>query len=427
MDRSVEVTKELLTKIFAEQSFNDIGVRLWDNSRWPDGGSKRAILVLNHPGALRQMFLPGTEVGLAEAYLYDDFDIEGDIEAVFTLQDKLRTSLTSLYERIRIAWQLLQLPGRQRQDVGERGPAEMRGRQHSIERDRQAIQYHYDVSNEFYQLWLDKRMVYSCGYFKSQQDSLDQAQAQKLDLICRKLRLKPGERFLDIGCGWGGLVIYAAERFGVEAKGITLSEPQARLANERIAAAGLDGCCSVDLLDYREIDEPEAYDALASVGMFEHVGEALLPEYFRQAWQLLRPGGRFLNHGITRRATDPPDPEGSFSDTYVFPDGELTPISTSLSIAERAGFEVRDVESLREHYAMTLRYWVSRLEANHDQALQFVDEPTYRVWRLFMSGSAYGFEHGRLNLHQSLLVRPYENGQSGIPLTRTDIYSNHTV
>lgn len=427
MDRSVEVTKELLKRLFAEQGFNDIGVRFWDNSRWPDGGSKRAILVLNHPGALRQMFLPGTEVGLAEAYLYDDFDIEGDIEAVFALQDKLRTSLTGLFERIRIAWQLLQLPGRQDRAVGQRGPAEMRGRRHSIERDRQAIQYHYDVSNEFYQLWLDKRMVYSCGYFKSQQDSLDQAQAQKLDLICRKLRLIPGERFLDIGCGWGGLVIYAAKQFGVEAKGITLSEPQARLANERIAAAGLDGCCSVDLLDYREIDEPEAYDALASVGMFEHVGEALLPEYFRRAWQLLRLGGRFLNHGITRRATDPPDPEGSFSDTYVFPDGELTPTSTSLRVAEKVGFEVRDVESLREHYAMTLRYWVSKLEANHDQALQFVDEPTYRVWRLFMSGSAYGFEHGRLNLHQSLLVRPYGNGQSGIPLTRADIYRNHTV
>jgi cyclopropane-fatty-acyl-phospholipid synthase len=424
MDRSVEVTKELLNKLFTEQAFKEIGVRFWDNSKWPDGSSKRATLMLNHPGALRQMFLPGTEVGLAEAYLYDDFDIEGDIEEVFALQEELYESSPSLIERIRIAWQLLQLPKHQRQAVGERGPAKIHGRRHSIERDRQAIQYHYDVSNEFYQLWLDRRMVYSCGYFKSPQDSLDLAQAQKLDLICRKLRLKTGERLLDIGCGWGGLVIYAADRFGVEAKGITLSEPQARLANKRIAAADLEGCCSVELLDYRELDEPEAYDALASVGMFEHVGEALLPEYFRQAWQLLRPGGRFLNHGITRRATDPPDPEGSFSDTYVFPDGELTPISTSLRIAEQVGFEIRDVESLREHYAMTLRSWVSRLEENHDQALQFVDELTYRVWRLFMSGSAYGFEHGRLNLHQALLSKPAADGHGEFPLTRDDIYCN---
>lgn len=299
----------------------------------------------------------------------------------------------------------------------------MQGQQHSIERDRQAISYHYDVSNEFYKLWLDERLVYSCGYFHSPENSLDRAQEQKLDHICRKLRLRPGQRMLDIGCGWGGLVIYAARHYGVSAEGITLSEPQAELANERIHQAGLEDRCRVTVNDYRELDESEGYDALASVGMFEHVGEANLPVYFEQAMDLLRPGGAFLNHGITRRATEVPDAMGSFSETYVFPDGELTPISTSLRVAEQVGFEVRDVESLREHYAMTLRRWVRRLEANHQRALQHVSEPTYRVWRLFMSGSAHGFSVGRLNLHQSLLIKVDKQGRSGLPLTRADIYA----
>lgn len=232
---------------------------------------------------------------------------------------------------------------------------------------------------------------------------------------------------MDIGCGWGGLVIYAAEHFGVNAVGITLSEPQAYLANERIMKAGLQDRCRVEALDYRAVDGPESYDALASVGMFEHVGEARLSDYFQQAWRLLCPGGRFMNHGITRNVTYLPDPKDSFSDTYVFPDGELMPISTLLRVAEEIGFEVRDVESLREHYAITLRHWVRRLEAQHAQALQYVDEPTYRVWRLFMSGSAYGFTHGRLNLHQALLVKPDREGLSKLPLTRDDLYSENSI
>lgn len=267
-------------------------------------------------------------------------------------------------------------------------------------------------------------MVYSCAYFLSPEDSLNQAQEQKLEHICRKLRFRPVQRLLDIGCGWGGLVIFAAERYGVEALGITLSQPQADLANERIAHAGLADRCRVEVRDYREVNEVHGYDALASVGMFEHVGESRLETYFQQAWRLLRPGGLFLNHGITRRATDQRRRGRSFSDEYVFPDGELTPISTSLHIAEKVRFEVRDVESLREHYAMTLRHWVRRLEAHHEQALQFVDEPTYRVWRLFMSGSAHGFASGRLNAHQTLLVKPGPEGQSGLPLTRADLYTN---
>jgi cyclopropane-fatty-acyl-phospholipid synthase len=273
-------------------------------------------------------------------------------------------------------------------------------------------------------------MVYSCAYFHAPDEELDTAQECKLDYICRKLRLCPGQRLLDIGCGWGGLVIHATERYGVDATGITLSRPQAELANQRIAEAGLAGCCCVRVQDYREIDEPGVYDALVSVGMFEHVGAALLPAYFAQAWRLLRPGGVFLNHGIASRATlawppgqaDKPQRGPTFSDTYVFPDGELVPINVTLHAAEEAGFEVRDVEGLREHYALTLRHWVRRLEAHHDQAIRFADELTYRVWRLFMSGSAHGFAHGRLNIYQALLIKSDARGKSGLPLTRDDWY-----
>ena len=213
----------------------------------------------------------------------------------------------------------------------------LRGRRHSIERDRQAVRYHYDVSNDFYALWLDRRMVYSCVTFHSPDDDLDTAQEQKLDYICRKLRLQPGQRLLDIGCGWGGLVIYAAKHYGVDATGITLSQPQAELSNARIAGAGLSERCQVLVRDYREMDEPGGYDALVSVGMFEHVGAALLPAYFELAQRLLKPGGVLLNHGIASTMAERPQRGPSFSNTYVFPDGELVPISTTLRAAEGAG------------------------------------------------------------------------------------------
>ena len=421
-DNEVRWTLGMLNELFGDNGGQKVGVRLWDGTPWPDALPRPATIVLNRPGALRRMFLPGTEVGLAEAYLYDDFDVEGDIKAVFGLADSLAQKALGGIRRLGMARDLLRLPAGDRRTMGRRGPAILRDKRHSIQRDRQAVRYHYDVSNDFYALWLDQRMAYSCAYFAMADDDLDTAQVRKLDTICRKLRLHPGQRLLDVGCGWGGLVMHAALHFGVDATGITLSQPQADLANARIAAAGLSDRCRVLAQDYREMDEPDGYDALVSVGMFEHVGAALLPPYFRLAWRLLKPGGVFLNHGIANTMADRPVRGPSFSDTYVFPDGELVPISATLRAAEGAGFEVRDVESLREHYALTLRHWVRRLEAHHEQALQCVDEPTYRVWRLFMSGSAYGFSVGRLNVYQALLVRPDERGQSGLPLTRADWY-----
>jgi cyclopropane-fatty-acyl-phospholipid synthase len=423
MDRSMMTTRRVLAEFLSGLAVTEVGVRLWDGSRWPDENPRPTTLVLNHPGALRRMFLSRNDVGLAEAYLYDDFDIQGDLEPVFPLAEGLAHSAEGLGTKLRLARNLLRLPRNNGRPTVRRGPAQMRGKRHSIERDRRAIEYHYNVSNDFYSLWLDKNMVYSCAYFHTAEDSLDRAQENKLEHICRKLRLRPGQRLLDIGCGWGGLIIYAAQHYGVEATGITLSQPQADLANQRIAQAGLEHRCRAVVRDYRELDEAQGFDALASVGMFEHVGAALLQTYFQQAWRLLRTGGLFLNHGITHRVGDALLQRRTFSSTYVFPDGELVPISSSLQIAESVGFEVRDVESLREHYAFTLRHWVHRLEAEHKRALQFVDEPTYRVWRLFISGSAYGFTIGRLNVHQALLVKPGSKGQSGLPLTRMDLYT----
>ncbi len=264
-------------------------------------------------------------------------------------------------------------------------------------------------------------MVYSCAYFQSPGEDLDTAQERKLEYVCRKLCLQKGERLLHIGCGWGGLVLYAAEKYGVEAVGITPSRPQAELAATRIQNRGLGDRCRVLVKDYRRIEEWGTFDKLVSIGMFEHVGESRLSEYFERAWKLLRPGGVFLNHGIGQMVTGPARRGPSFSDRYVFPDGELLPISTTLRVAEEQGFEVRDVESLREHYMLTLRQWVQRLEAQHEEARRVTDETTYRTWRLFMSGSAYQFRSNEINVYQSLLVRAGE-GKSGLPLTREDWY-----
>ncbi len=427
-DRAKKRTLAILQKLLASYTSRPFAVRLWDGTVWPAeaGQSPHFTLVLTHPGALRRMFLPPTDLTLGEAYIYGDLNVEGDLIAAFRLADYFEHLELGTADKLWFGRQLLALPSTRAPQKG-RQAARLTGAVHSPERDRRAISYHYDVSNEFYALWLDRSMVYSCAYFARTNDDLDTAQTHKLDYICRKLRLQPGEHLLDIGCGWGGLVLYAAQHYGVEAVGITLSQPQVDLAWARIREANLDAAhrCRVELMDYREVPPEHPFDKLVSVGMFEHVGEAKLPVYFEQAWRLLRPDGLFLNHGIACPGTEPRPSKrrDSFSNRYIFPDGELTPISSNLAAAEAAGFEVRDVESLREHYALTLRHWVQRLEAHHDQALRHVDEVTYRVWRLFMSGSADGFEVGRHNVYQSLLVRPEANGQSGLPLTRATLYA----
>ncbi|HLH09710.1 MAG TPA: cyclopropane-fatty-acyl-phospholipid synthase family protein [Terriglobales bacterium] len=408
-----------LDLLFGYDSTDNYQVRLWDGTVWGKAREPQFTLVLNHPGALRSMFLSPSQLTLGEAFIFRDFDVEGDIEAAFWLADRLLNTQRGLAESLRLRAILAKLPSELRPRAVPRY-GQLRGSQHSRERDRQAVRYHYDLPPEFFSLFLDTRMVYSCAYFVSPDIELEIAQQSKLDYICRKLRLRPGERFLDIGCGWGALIVWAAEHYGVRSLGITLSPTQAQVANDRIRAARLSDRCQVMICDYRELSPATEFDKIASVGMVEHVGEAHLPEYFSSAYRLLRPGGVFLNHGIARAATY--HREGpSFIDKYVFPDGDLPPINVMLRAAEDNRFEVRDVENLRDHYALTLHNWVKRLEQNAADAVRITDDVTYRIWRLYMAGSAHWFRSGKLNIFQSLLLKA-EDGESHLPLTRKDWY-----
>jgi cyclopropane-fatty-acyl-phospholipid synthase len=410
---------EFLEVLLASYPNRDFQVRLWDGTPWGAEQQPHFTMVLKHPGALRAMFSRPSELTLGEAYIYNDFDIEGDIETAFELADYLLEQERSLGNRIDLAKRLSKLPV----NSGVRKNrqfANFSGSIHSRDRDRQAITYHYDFPAEFYALWLDRRMVYSCAYFATPEEDLDSAQERKLDYICRKLRLRRGERLLDIGCGWGGLIMHAAAHYGVQSVGITLSVPQAELARQRLRESGLNDCCRVEVSDYRDLEHGQPYDKIVSVGMFEHVGEAFLPEYFSRAYELLRPGGAFLNHGIAYSATFHRHGP-SFSDRYVFPDSDLVPINATIRAAELSGFEVRDVESLREHYALTLHNWVQRLEAHAEEARRITDDTTYRIWRLYMAGAAHRMRRSRLNVYQTLLAKPLK-GRSGLPLTREDWY-----
>lgn len=413
-------------------------VRLSDGTLLPAAGTAAFGLVLKHPGALRRMVSPPIELSMGESFIYGDYDIEGDIFAAFSLIDTSLARKFSVGEILGLVRSVRALPKSGPLRPASRGPARLRGRLHSRQRDLAAIRYHYDVGNDFFSLWLDRRMQYSCGYFPTGAEDLDTAQERKLEHICRKLRLRPGERLLDIGCGWGGLAEYAAEKYGADVLGVTLSDKQVEYAGARQRER-----VSIELRDYRDLRDA-SFDKIVSVGMFEHVGRGELPAYFGQVHRLLKPGGLFLNHGISSRPVPrlddgvtkaAPKPSAwkkfvnrriigndSFADHYVFPDGQLVPVSEANLVAESLGFEVRDVENLREHYALTLRHWVNRLEARRDDAIAATNEVTYRTWRLYMAASAYGFEAGRISVNQTLLSKP-EGGKSNLPLSRDDIYA----
>jgi cyclopropane-fatty-acyl-phospholipid synthase len=426
------VTFAILEDLFGPASERPFALRLWDGTVEGPDHERRFTLVLNRPGALRRMLLPPTDLALGEAYLRDDFDVEGDLERATELSDVLAARLRSPAPLARLARRLRKLPANDAPGkIGDNTPGRLSGRLHSRKRDAAAVRSHYDVGNEFYALWLDERMVYSCAYFETGEEDIHAAQEAKLDLICRKLRLAPGESLLDIGCGWGSLVLHAAERYGVRATGITLSERQATFASARIAEAGLADRCRIEVRDYRDLPSEAVFDKVVSVGMFEHVGRARLPTYFSQAYRLTRPGGLFLNHGIVTLSSHPAplrmlerslSRRTSFIQRYVFPDGELVPPADVLRLAEAAGFETRDLESLREHYALTLRRWVERLEEHHVEAARMAGETTYKVWRLYMSGSARAFATARIGVIQTLFSRNDGAGLSRLPLTRNDVY-----
>ncbi|HET7321273.1 MAG TPA: cyclopropane-fatty-acyl-phospholipid synthase family protein [Longimicrobiaceae bacterium] len=411
-------------------------IRLWTGETLPSAGPPSFTLVLRNPGSLRRMFKVPVELSMGEAYLHGDFEVEGDMIAAFGLPHTARALAQSPSGAAALTRGWLRLPrGEPGEELQTRGPAHLHGHEHSRERDRAAIQYHYDVGNDFYQLFLDGRMIYSCAYFPTGEEDIDAAQEAKLEHICRKLRLKEGERLLDVGCGWGGLLIYAAQRHGIEGVGVTLSDEQHRLANERIAEAGLEGRLRVEKRDYRDLDEH--FDKIVSVGMFEHVGRDHFPEYFTHVFRLLKPGGLFLNHAIAARAK--PERSGAgglvartldhllvgnetFRKRYIFPDGELAPVSVANIQGELAGFEVRDVENLREHYARTLRHWLTRLRQRRDDAMRIAGTHMFRLWEMYLAGSIWHFETARININQTLFAKP-DGGDARVPGTRADLYA----
>ncbi len=439
------IAAELLAKIFKHLNMS-VAVRLWSGPAFRVGrgipaeaGVQAApeqpfVLWFRTPSAVVSMVLGRDPLRLAEAYFRGDVDIEGDLFAALALKDHLQEIKLARGERWAALVMALKLRSLNRRlepanrsgarEEGGRSPAYRRAvRAHSKNANREAIEFHYDVSNDFYGLWLDRAMVYSCGYFERADQGLDEAQRAKLEHICRKLLLKPGERLLDIGCGWGALLMHAARHYGVRAHGITLSRNQLELARARIAAAGLKDRVTVELRDYRELEHDTQYDKVASVGMFEHVGLKNLPVYFDAVQRVLAPGGLFLNHGITHQHSGwNRNLSTEFINRYVFPDAQLDAISNIQRCMEDARFEIADVEGLRLHYAHTLRAWVARLEERHARALEYVNEATYRVWRLYMVASALEFESGNLGIYQILARKRGAGSRDALPLTRRHLY-----
>jgi cyclopropane-fatty-acyl-phospholipid synthase len=420
-------------------------VRAWDGSE--AGPSGAPVLVLGRRRALRRLLWRPGELGLVRAWVAGDLDVDGDLyEALDLLSglvweraepgadggrsgaaEAVRKAVGALRDpaTYRLARSALALAGPGLPPAPP--PEEVRRRTgiaHTRRRDKSAIAHHYDVGNDFYGLVLGPSMVYSCAVWPDsgpQDATLEEAQDAKLDLVCRKLGLHEGQRLLDVGCGWGSLVLHAVQRYGVRASGVTLSTEQAALARKRVADAGLTDRIDIRVQDYRDVrDGP--YDAISSIGMAEHVGSEQYLEYARALYGLLKPGGRLLNHQIARRPLR--DEEAyridEFIDRYVFPDGELAPVGSTVSWLEQAGFEVRDVEALREHYARTLRAWVANLEAHWAKAAAATSPGRARVWRLYMAASALSFERNRIGVNQVLAVRTAPDGRSGLPLTRSD-------
>lgn len=377
-------------------------IELW-NGRQVDFCSEPSVTVTIPQASALRYFLSPSLSKLGEAFVEGHIHVEGSPGNVFVVAEGLARSM-----KTRLS------------------PAFKWGANHSRARDRSAIQYHYDVSNDFYALFLDPGMVYSCAYYRDENDTLDVAQSQKLDHILNKLRLAPGESFLDIGCGWGALVIRAAQQYGAKATGITLSENQFEGARQAIHRAGVADRCQVLLCDYRDLPPSATYDKIASVGMFEHVGLKNLPTYFSTIHRLLKEEGLVLNHGITTSDVNNGWVglgAGEFIDRYVFPDGELPHVSLALKEMARAGLEVVDVESLRRHYARTCEAWSNNLESNRHFAVGIAGERRYRIWQIYLAGCAYGFSNGWMNLYQVLCSKAENSAMKQQPLTRDHMYA----
>jgi len=401
------------------------GIAAWDGSRVGPKDAKTTVHI-NSPVALRRLLWRPNELGMARAYIAGDLDVQGDLigalEQTFSSAappDQSRDA--GLRERLDLVKAAARLGAIGPPPKPPSGEVKLRGRLHSRGRDAAAVAHHYDVGNDFYRLLLDETMTYSCAYWTSDPSptfTLADAQRAKYELICRKLGLRRGMRLLDVGCGWGGMVMHAAQNFGVNALGITLSREQESLARQRIQQAGLNDQIEIRYCDYRELRD-EHFDAISSIGMAEHVGAVAFGEYAGTLHRLLTPTGRLLNHQISMpdgasRAKGGP----TFISRYIFPDGELQPVGNVVNALERAGFEVRDVESLRENYHLTLLAWLENLRRNRDEAKKLVGEERVRTWELYIAASAAAFNTGHVGIHQTLAIKP-DNGRSGLPRIRT--------
>lgn len=377
-------------------------LRLWDGHEFNLGPTPSVTIVVKDPQMVTHFTQPSLN-SLGAAFVEGKLELEGSISEVIRVCDELSQALLADDESgqtIRTA--------------------------HDKETDAKAISYHYDLSNAFYQLWLDSDMAYSCAYFETGSETLEQAQQAKFRHLCRKLRLQPGEYLLDVGCGWGGLARFAAREFGAKVFGITLSKEQLALARERVKEEGLENMIELQLLDYRDLPQDGRFDKVVSVGMFEHVGHANLAEYCETLFGAVKEGGLVMNHGITAKYTDGRPVgrgAGEFIEKYVFPNGELPHLSMISAHISEAGLEIVDVESLRLHYARTLDHWSERLEDNLEAAAKLVPEQALRIWRLYLAGCAYAFARGWINLHQILAVKAHPDGSHELPWTRDDIYS----
>lgn len=430
--RQTEAARRLFTQL-APLVHRRVAVQLWDGTRIPlgEGCDPGFFISIAGPGVLGALMRKPSYENLLFQYAHGNIEIHGDlIDFAKLARQKQPRDRSQRVSRLKLAWTALPLlfAPAEKIEVAHTYGDDAVGRKESRRRNMEFIQFHYDIGNEFYALFLGKEMQYSCGYFAHPDNSIDQAQFDKLDMICRKLRLKPGEKFLDIGCGWGGLICHAAQHYGVQAHGVTLSQKQFDFATEKVKKLGLEDRITIELKDYAELEG--TFDKISSVGMFEHIGIKNMPRYFRKINSLLRDRGILMNHGISRRAKATRKaakrirPERRLLLKYIFPGSELDNLGHTIDVLELSGFEVHDVEALREHYALTCQHWYRALMRHKSEAIAFVGEEKFRMWALYLASVSIGFADGSMHICQVVATKRGAKGPSGLPPTRADLYDS---